>query len=340
MNRRLDRIKQESAKADEAIAELVAMGELSAENGQKPSANIQVPGSIREAVSTDPETNDETVASETYSANEIQEPQDSMISESKYKSAVKAMNAAQKERAEYEKTLKDILEQNESIKRELESLKNQKQEVSNKDAYDLSELFNNNEDEVSDWETEFPKTAKIAEKKALLVRDELSNKFKTVEDQLNTLKAELDESKIRKQINERDEQIKQVHPDFDDVRLSDEFKTWIYGSAPSIYKGVYEGTIPFDVSDVIKVFDDYKATTSAKKTTVPTSAKKVASAEMPVKTSPSVSANMQLGNDEDFTEIDFMKLSSTIHRVKDPVKRAALMKQADNFFSKQFTKNN
>jgi hypothetical protein len=334
MNRRLEKIKQDSASANEAIAELVASGELTAHDGQKPSTSIELPNSIGKAYNTETETIEKTVASETSSANEIQEPQDAMVSESKYKSAVKAMNAAQKERSEYEKTLKDILEQNESIKRELEDIRNQK--VSNVDTDNLSELFNmdTTNDEVSDWEAEFPKTARIAEKKALVVKNELNNKFKTVEDQVNTIKAELDESKIRKQINERDEQIKQVHPDFDDVRLSDEFKEWIYGSAPSIYRGVYEGTIPFDVNDVIKVFDDYKLSTN--KTTVPTTVKKVAPAEMRVKTSPSVSSNMRLENVEELTEVDFMRISQNIHRVKDPVKRAELMKKADNFFSKQF----
>lgn len=334
MNRRLERIKQDSAKADEVIAQLVAEGELTAVDGQKPSTSIEVPPSVESAINTESEPVETPVATETSSANETQEPQDTMIPESKYKSAVKAMNAAQKERAEFEKTLKEILEQNETFKRELESIKNQKKEV--KDDDDFSELFDI-KDEISEWEEEFPKTAKIAEKKALVVREELNSKVKTVEEQLQEIKAELEEAKIRKQVAERDSIIKEVHADYDDVRLSDEFREWIYGSAPSIYKGVYEGTIPFEVRDVIKVLDDYKsATSSSKKTATAPAVKKVAAAEMPVKTTPTVSANMQLENVETFTEADFMRLSSNIHRIKDPAKRAELMKKADAFFAKQF----
>lgn len=325
MNRRLDRIKQDSAKADEAIAQLIASGEL---KGETPN-----PATLETAASTD-STPEQPVATETDSANESKEPQAEMVPESKYKSAVKAMNAAQKERAEFEKTLKEILEQNETIKRELEVIKNQKKEVTSEDADELSKLFNFDNDEVTLWEDEFPKTAKIAEKKASQVKQELDSNIKNVQKELADMKAEIEEKKLREQIAQRDNQIKERHPDFDDVRLSEEFKEWIYNSAPSMYKGVYEGTIPFGVDDVIKVFDDYKAST--KKQPSQPVAKKVASAEMPVKTAPTVSADMVLGNIDEFTEADFNRLSQNIHRVKDHAKRAELMKKAEAYFQKQF----
>lgn len=336
MNRRMQLIKEQSAKAGELAQQLIASGEMgsgiplnsdsftalqSEDTTVSGSSDVQSP-----LITEQTEVKEKT-------ANETNTEVASVVSESQYKAAVKAMNTAQKERAETEKMLKDIAEQNRLINDELQKIKetqNTKLELGTID----------NSDDVSEWENEYPKTVKIAEKKAAQIKKELKGEFKTLQDELTALKTEIEEGKIAKQMSERDSEIKKVHPDFDEVRLSDEFKNWIYSSAPTMYKGVYEGTIPFDISDVIKVVHDYKNSMNLPVNTKNLTKKTVSPAEVSVRTSPSVSSNMDLVKIDEFTEQDFMRLSTNIHKIKDPNKRAELMKRADSFFQKQFTKNN
>lgn len=336
MSKRLEKIKQESASADTLIQELLKKGELTNSPAVETLNETQTESLSQEPISEQESTQIADTMPNSSANDTIVESakEDGLVSESQYKSAVKAMNAAQKERAETEKLLKDIAEQNKLIQQELQLMKSNKGK--DDDFSGLTNSFSDDDsDEMNDLENELPKTVKIAEKKALEVKTELSKQFKTVEDDLRELKKELEDAKVQKELAQRDMVIKQSHPDFDEVRFSDEFKSWIYNSAPSMYKGVYEGTIPFGVDDVIKVFDDYKISTGKPKHNSQSPIKKPGSAESKVKTNPTVTSNMAMAVEETLTEQDFLALPKMIHRLKDPAQRKALMDKADAFLLKQ-----
>ena len=334
MSKRLELIKQQSEHAAKMVQQLLANGELSGDPVIEPVLEEKIvetpslPDEIQEQSSPVKSSKNTVSANDT----EVELPSDeSVVPEHQYKSAVKAMNEAQRQKSEYEKVLKDLEDQNRLYQEQIKLIELKRNVLP--ESSDVSTSYDLDEDEK-----ELPKTVKIAERRASRIKDELGPKISSVEQELVNLRKEIESSKVEKMILERDAVIKQVHPDFDDVRFSDNFKTWIYGDAPSMYKGVYEGTIPFETSDVIKVFDDYKKSTGKTKQIAQSTTKKPGSAESQVKTSPSVNSEMSIQSEDTFTAKDLEALPKMIHKVKDPTQRAMLIQRAEAFIFKQQSK--
>jgi hypothetical protein len=346
-----EEIRANAKRADELAKQLAAEGKLMPSEGSKTAVfTNEIPDfsapttepEAKEAVAEPSQPQDEAVenissATEKPAAEEVQVEEVS-VSEKQYKSAVKAMNEAQRKAAEAERLLKQQAEENEKFKNELLAIKqqlSQKQpEVSSVSLIDQA---------LDKWKEEYPDTVNMNRATAQAVKQEVESMLQTrlssVEEQIRASREEQERFKILEQIRLRDERVKQVHTDYDDIRLSDEFKSWIYGDAPSIYKSVYEGSIPFDDRDAIKIMDDYKSFSKPPEQLKPVvSRPKPGAAEVSVKTASAVNADMGLNTEPEFSADDVAKLPYMIHRIKDPAQRKALMDKADKFMSKALSK--
>lgn len=346
-----DEIRANAKRADELAKQLAAEGNLMPSEGSKTAVfTNEIPDfsapttepEAKEAVAEPSQPQAEAVenfssATEKPAAEEVQVEEVS-VSEKQYKSAVKAMNEAQRKAAEAERLLKQQAEENEKFKNELLAIK---QQLSQKqpEASSVSLI----DQALDKWKEEYPDTVNMNRATAQAVKQEVENLLQTrlssVEEQIRASREEQERFKILEQIRLRDERVKQVHNDYDDVRLSDEFKSWIYGDAPSIYRSVYEGSIPFDDRDAIKIMDDYKSFSKPPEQPKPVvSRPKPGAAEVAVKTASAVNADMGLNNEPEFSADDVAKLPYMIHRIKDPAQRKALMDKADKFMSKALSK--
>lgn len=339
MPTKMDEIRENARKADEWAKKLASEGNLLPKGGVKTNRFTNNIPDMNTPTEDSAVLNEETPSLEieaediSLSANEpdVKADEEELVSNKQYRSAVKAMNEAQRKAAESQRLLDIQGEERERFKNELDSIKLaiQSQEENQQDDYiDLDQV-------LSPYEEEIPETTELMKKAVRTVQEnmtkEFNQKFKTVEDHVRKQKEESETFKLMEQVRLRNERVKTVHPDYDDVRLSDDFKTWVYGDAPSIYQKVYEGTIDFDETDAAKIIDDYK---SFKGTTSKQVRPKVGSAQVAVKTASSVAPDMGINQEPEFGEEDMQKLPYMIHKVKDPAQRKALMDRADRYLSK------
>lgn len=331
---RKDEIKENARRADELAKQLAAQGALIPSDGiikgsQWTNKVPDVTQPVEEVSSSASEEKPNLPEQETSVSAETKPPvqeEESLVPEKQYRSAVKAMNEAQRTAAEASKKLEQETAERAKLLKELEKYKTQKvskkADLEDTDSY-IDQLFSENnqsEESVATEKDASPFEERIA----------------SVEEQLQIQKEEKEMFKLQEEIRLRDERIKKHHSDYDDIRFSDDFKAWIYGDAPSLYKQVYEGTVQFDDTDAVKVLSDYKAFKSpAAKSSKP----KPGAAEVNVKSNPSVVSEMATQTEPEFTAEDVARLPYTIHKIKDPAQRKALMEKADAFISKQLTKN-
>jgi len=331
---RKDEIKENARRADELAKQLAAQGSLVPADGiikgsvwtnKVPDVTQpfeETSSSASEEMPTQPEQ-EKTVSAETKPPVQDEE---SLVPEKQYRSAVKAMNEAQRMTAETRQKLEKEAAEKANLLKELEKYKTQKvskkEDLEDADSY-IDKLFSENnqfEDSVTTENTSSPIEKRIA----------------SVEEQLQSQKDERELIKLQEDIRLRDERVKKYHSDYDEIRFSDDFKLWIYGDAPSLYKQVYEGTVQFDDTDAVKVISDYKTFKSpAAKSPKP----KPGAAEVNIKSNPSVVSEMATQTEPEFTAEDINRLPYDIHKIKDPAQRKALMAKADAFLSKQLTKN-
>lgn len=349
MPSRSEQIRANAQKADALVKQLAAEGSLMPESGSKnsvftnelPDPNAPTTAMQSEPVLQESEPVVESVGLNT-SANEPSSTDnatdsDSASFEHRYKSAVKAMNEAQRKAADREKEIARIEKEKDELISQLQRtpIYNPVQPLEDTSVTNLDQA-------LSEWELELPDTTKIVKTATEAVRKDLSRmfqeKFSTVEHQLEEQKKEKELIKMQEIVRLRDERVKKVHPDYDDIRFSDDFKSWIYGDAPSIYKAVYEGTVSFDDRDASKVIEDFKLFKGPTgKSTSPKP--KPGAAEVSVKTQSAVSPDMGLNNNEEtFTAEDLANLPYMINRIRDPKERKALMDRADKYMTKQLSK--
>lgn len=343
-----DEIRENAKRADALAQQLAAEGGLFPSEGAKskvftnqlPDLSAPTTEPVAE-VAAEPQAEIKEVDTVTSpSANEtqtVEATEDSLVSEKQYKSAVKAMNEAQRKAAETEKLLKKQAEENEIFKAELEAIKQKMSQPALENGVSLVSQA------LDKWKEEYPDTVNMNLETANAVKQEvkqlIDSRLYSVEEQLKKSRAEQEHFKLLEQIRLRDEKIKQHHSDYDDVRLSDDFKTWVYGEAPSIYQGVYEGTIPFNDRDAVKIMDDFKAYKSSVDSNKPVvSRPKPSAAEVSPKINAAVSSDMGQTNEPDFTAEDLQRLPYMINRIKNPAERKALMDKADRFMSRQLSK--
>tara|TARA_R110000822_G_scaffold16938_2_gene57285 strand:+ start:2208 stop:3026 length:819 start_codon:yes stop_codon:yes gene_type:complete len=105
------------------------------------------------------------------------------------------------------------------------------------------------DEELEAWTKKYPDVAKIVEtiatKKATESRAELDKKFKDVEDM-----------RYKVQIEEAENQLKQLHPDYDKLRKSTEFHAWVDVQPKWIRDALYDNDLDF--AGAAKAIDLYK----------------------------------------------------------------------------------
>ena len=121
------------------------------------------------------------------------------------------------------------------------------------------------DEELEEWSEKYPDVAKIVEtiatKKAMEARKDVEEKLKYVDDMQNRVKIEKAETELAK-----------LHPDYDDLRTSEDFHEWVAAQPKWIQSALYENDTDFLAA--AKAIDLYKLET--KQETKQTSNKKAA----------------------------------------------------------------
>ena len=207
---------------------------------------------------TDPDTG--TIESSTET-----ETKESTVAESRYKDAVRAMNAAQQEAAELRK-LTSTLEQLQADNAQLRQLIEQQQSKANVG----DETPDNSLDELKDLYPELvtpilkrneslEKKIELLEKRLSVVTDEIDG-VKTVTDQYQQSSAEIAQEQYWNSI-------RQAYPDVQDIADSPEYGSW-YEQQPPMIKQALVSTNAQDVIAALSLFRP-----AEKITTVPQSNK-------------------------------------------------------------------
>jgi len=110
--------------------------------------------------------------------------------------------------------------------------------------------YPSSESEMSAWMEKYPDIAKIVEtiamKKAKEQADEFESKFK-----------QIDDMKLEAQREKAEAELMRLHPDFDDIRDSDEFHEWVELQPKWIQDALYDNDS--DATSAARAIDLYKA---------------------------------------------------------------------------------
>ena len=135
--------------------------------------------------------------------------------------------------------------QAEDFKKEIETLKSQLSEATKKEI-----KFPKSDEDIEKWAKEYPDVAAIVEsiamKKSKEQADEYEKKIQVIEDMQHSATKEKAEAEVMR-----------LHPDFDDIRDSDDFHDWVEQQPQWIQKALYENDN--DAKSAARAIDLYKS---------------------------------------------------------------------------------
>ena len=135
--------------------------------------------------------------------------------------------------------------QAEDFKKEIETLKSQLSEATKKEI-----KFPKSDEDIEKWAKEYPDVAAIVEsiamKKSKEQADEYEKKIQVIEDMQHSATKEKAEAELMR-----------LHPDFDDIRDSDDFHDWVEQQPQWIQKALYENDN--DAKSAASAIDLYKS---------------------------------------------------------------------------------
>ena len=135
--------------------------------------------------------------------------------------------------------------QAEDFKKEIETLKSQLSEATKKEI-----KFPKSDEDIEKWAKEYPDVAAIVEsiamKKSKEQADEYEKKIHVIEDMQHSATKEKAEAELMR-----------LHPDFDDIRDSDDFHDWVEQQPQWIQKALYENDN--DAKSAARAIDLYKS---------------------------------------------------------------------------------
>ena len=135
--------------------------------------------------------------------------------------------------------------QAEDFKKEIETLKSQLSEATKKEI-----KFHKSDEDIEKWAKEYPDVAAIVEsiamKKSKEQADEYEKKIQVIEDMQHSATKEKAEAELMR-----------LHPDFDDIRDSDDFHDWVEQQPQWIQKALYENDN--DAKSAARAIDLYKS---------------------------------------------------------------------------------
>lgn len=252
------------------------------------------------AVNPEPEPEPEPSPETTPESAPEPEPPAPSAEDEKYKAAVRAMNEAQRKAAE-------AARREEEFTREKQALEAKLQEALER-AERIAEAAKAQPAEEDDLESDMPEVARIAERKAKKALTPLEQRLADIEKKLEEERTRNKELEKQTRAEMLYKEVKQTHPDYEDLVASDDMQAWINTEAPPIYKAIFEGSVPMTARDAIAVLNAFKATRPAPKTaTAPTDTK------APVKAPPAI--NTQPQTKKLPTEAEMVTFSRNIHRM-------------------------
>lgn len=246
----------------------------------------------------EPSTPEEAPTESTPEPTAVQpepEAKPEVTQEEKYKAAVKAMNEAQRKAAEATKEREEFLKRQQEMEAKLNEA--------------LEQLSKRPEPEAQDdLETDMPEVARLAELKAKRVLSPLEQKMSQIETQLKALEEMRKQQETELNAKSMLTEIRNAHPDYDDVVNSDEMVAWINNEAPPVYKAIFDGAIKFTAKDAIAVLNAYKSTTTPTPAQKPTpSAAEIAA---PIKTNTLIASKPQTSKPITAKELDWFMHNS------------------------------
>ena len=135
--------------------------------------------------------------------------------------------------------------QAEDFKKEIETLKSQLSEATKKEI-----KFPKSDEDIEKWAKEYPDVAAIVEsiamKKSKEQADEYEKKIQAIEDMQHSATKEKAEAELMR-----------LHPDFDDIRDSDDFHDWVEQQPQWVQKALYENDN--DARSAARAIDLYKS---------------------------------------------------------------------------------
>ena len=243
--------------------------------------------------SEDPEAVVQEAESATPSTDEQQaETTDPVVPEHRYKEAVRAMNKAQQELAEFRKADANRDQTIQQLQAELQALKSN--EAPEPDAYeDLSEA----KELYPELVAPLLKTIDSLKKQLASVQNEVSG-VKTVADRYQQAEAMSAEERHYAEINN-------AHPDVSELVATEEFQTWRNAQAPVIQYALDQGT----ARDVVAALSLYKSETGKASTSAPVSNKPDRLAAAKDAASPSIKGASKPDSKPTFTADQIAKMT-------------------------------
>lgn len=188
------------------------------------------------------------------------------------------MTKAQQEDQEPEQEQEELSAEEQTFKKRYGDLRRHAAEKEKKLQERLEELENKlakastkeikppaSDEDLAAWKKKYPDVARIVETMAIKIADD---KVKATQADLESLRGYQQRTKKERAISE----IKEAHPDFDDLSASDEFHDWVESQSKWVQDALYENEE--DSSAVISVLDLYKAKTGLSQKAVEKSAAK------------------------------------------------------------------
>lgn len=156
------------------------------------------------------------------------------------------------EETTFKKRYGDLRRYSGNLSKELKTLKEKIELLeSNKvTAPSVVEDIPENDAEYEEWKAKYPEAARMVE---VIAAKESTKATKKLEQEIEALKKK--EIEIKKQ--EAELELTKLHPDWHDIRASDEFHDWVEAQPESVQKIMYENE--FDFKGVARFLDLYKA---------------------------------------------------------------------------------
>lgn len=269
------------AELDAEIQELYSSDSSSDAPDTGTASNEDPEAVVQEAESATPSTDEQRT-----------ETTDPVVPEHRYKEAVRAMNKAQQELAEFRKADANRDQTIQQLQAELQALKSN--EAPEPDAYeDLSEA----KELYPELVAPLLKTIDSLKKQLASVQNEVSG-VKTVADRYQQAEAMSAEERHYAEINN-------AHPDVSELVATEEFQTWRNAQAPVIQYALDQGT----ARDVVAALSLYKSETGKASTSAPVSNKPDRLAAAKDAASPSIKGASKPDSKPTFTADQIAKMT-------------------------------
>ena len=251
----------------------------------------------KKAFMNKPSTHEERIKKDEEELKQLMEgtqTETEVVAEEKTENEEKPKNAEEKTfKKRYGDLRRHSQEKEKQFQKQLDDLKEQLNKATKKEM----KLPKSDED-IEAWTKEYPDVAKIVETIAMKKAREQS---KDIEDRLQ----KIDEMSIEAKKDKAEVELMKIHPDFDDIRDSDDFHDWADQQPKWVQDALYENDD--DAKSAARAIDLYKADKGIGK---PTKSKNDKSAAKEVNTKKNRSVPDAEGTTNKILESDVQKMSA------------------------------